>query len=86
MPYEWDETKRRINIRKHGIDFTQVEGFRWETAQIETQVRFGERRYLAYGYIGDRLHALAYVRRNTNIRVVSLRKANDREQDRYDAS
>ena len=41
---------------------------------------------MAYGYIGDRLHALAYVRRNTNIRVVSLRKANDREQDRYDAS
>ena len=41
---------------------------------------------VAYGYIGDRLHALAYVRRDTNIRVVSLRKANDREQGRYDAS
>ncbi len=86
MPYEWDETKRQTNLGKHGIDFEQVEAFEWGTAHVEAQVRFGEQRYLAYGYIGDRLHALAYVTRGSNIRVVSLRKTNPREENRYAAS
>ena len=53
MPYEWDEAKRQANLEKHGAGFEQVEAFRWATAQTEAQMRFGERRYGAYGYIGD---------------------------------
>ena len=25
MKFEWDESKREINIAKHGIDFNQIE-------------------------------------------------------------
>jgi uncharacterized DUF497 family protein len=28
--YEWDEAKRRGNLRKQGVDFAVVEGFLWE--------------------------------------------------------
>jgi len=26
MHYEWDETKRRTNLRKHGVDFADAVG------------------------------------------------------------
>ena len=63
MPYEWDEAKRRGNIAKHGIDFESVHRFDWTTARYEHSVRQGEERVFALGYIGDRLHAVAYVNR-----------------------
>jgi len=25
MEYEWDETKRQLNVRKHGLDFVDVD-------------------------------------------------------------
>ncbi len=86
MPYEWDETKRQTNLEKHGVDFEEVRGFRWETAQIRVQMRFGERRYGAYGYIGDRLHYLVYTMRDGTVRVISLRKTNPGEMRRYAAT
>lgn len=86
MPYEWDETKRQTNLEKHGVDFDQVTEFRWATAQIRAQMRFGEVRYGAYGYIGDRLHYLAYTMRGNTVRVISLRKTNPWEMRRYAAT
>lgn len=40
-------------------------------------------RYPAFGYIGDRLFALAFTPRAEKIHVISLRKANSREVKRY---
>ncbi len=34
MQYEWDEADRQANLKKHGIDFAQVEAFDWSTARI----------------------------------------------------
>ena len=48
--------------------------------------QYAEPRVRAYGYIGNRMHFLVYVRREANIRVISLRKANRREEVRYAAS
>ena len=86
MTSTWDEAKRRTNIGKHGVDFEQARGFRWETAQIDAQMRFGERRYGVYGYIGERLHYLVYTMRGSTMRVISLRKTNRTEENRYAAS
>ena len=58
MPFEWDETKREVNIRKHGVDFVLVEGFNMETAMQVPDLRYDEPRVRAYGYIGDRMHVL----------------------------
>jgi len=27
MSYEWDEQKRQINIKKHGIDFIDIQNY-----------------------------------------------------------
>ena len=85
MPYEWDEAKRQSNIAKHGIDFALIEEFDWATVKEERVVRDGDERIAAFGYIGSRLHMVAYAERGANIRIISLRKANPREMQRYAA-
>ena len=83
MPYEWDEAKRLDSIATRGIDFEVIHRFDWLSARYERSVRHGEERVLALGYIGDRLYAVVYTERGANIRIVSMRKANPREEKRY---
>lgn len=30
MEFEWDEAKRQSNLRKHGLDFAEVDHFDWD--------------------------------------------------------
>lgn len=83
MAYEWDEAKREANRRKHGVDFADAALFEWRTAVVEESSRADEPRYLAIGYIGERLHAVVYTKRGENRRIISMRAASDREEDRY---
>ena len=83
MPYEWDEAKRQINLEIRGIDFEEIERFQWETSLKEEQIRYGERRTLALGYIDNRLHVVVYTARGGNTRIISMRKASPREMRRY---
>lgn len=88
MEYEWDEAKRRGNVAKHGVDFTAAEDFDWRTAIriIDARRSYGEARWKALGLIGTRLHALVFTRRHGRIRVISLRKANNKERKEYEAA
>jgi uncharacterized DUF497 family protein len=81
----WDEDKRRANFEKHGVDFTRVDAFEWDTARVITDERrfYGEPRFIAIGVIRGRLHVLVFTRRGNEIRVISLRKANRREVQKY---
>lgn len=83
--YEWDEAKRRENLRKHGVDFAVVEGFVWEQSIIfeDVRERYLERRWVAFGPIGDRLYALVFTERGDVTRVISLREATKRERKLY---
>lgn len=83
--YDWDEDKRWLNIRNHGIDFAAVYDFEWDTAVtlIDDREDYGEMREVAIGFIGDVLHVLVYTERDQQIRVISLRKANRQERRRY---
>lgn len=81
--YEWDAAKESANLIKHQIDFTPVWTFDWRNAVIEETPRYGELRYRAYGYIGDRLHTVIFTLRNDKCRVISLRKSNPREERQY---
>jgi len=81
--YEWDEAKRFSNITKHHIDFTAAYNFEWETAVRESSDRYGETRYAATGYIGDRLHRVIYTIRGDKRRIISLRKASPKEMRDY---
>lgn len=86
MIYEWDETKRIANLAKHGVDFTLVDDFAWDSALIAPDQRFeyGEARFFAIGWIGKRLHVLVFTPRGESVRVIGLRKANTREVTLYE--
>lgn len=86
MSYEWDETKRIINLQKHGVDFEEVYRFDWDTAitRQDDRQNYGEIRVKAKGFIGGRLHELVFNIRGGNIRIIGLRKANQREVKEYE--
>jgi uncharacterized protein len=62
-----------------------VEGFEFDTALVIIDDRrdYGEVRYRALGMIDHRLHALVFTGRTGKTRVISLRRANDRERRNY---
>jgi len=86
MQYEWDGAKASHNRAVHGVAFGTVEDFDWQSALIleDTRRDYGEQRFLAYGKIARRLHALVFTPRGKAVRVISLRKANSRERKAYD--
>ncbi len=82
--YDRDDNKRRANREKHGIDFTAVYDFDWATASVEQDLRHSEFRFVAYGYIGVRLHVVVYTDRGVRTRIISLRQADPGEVRRYE--
>ena len=85
MKYDWDDNKLALNLKNHKVHFDQAVQFDWSTAIIEPDSRkdYGEPRFQAYGLIGPRLHCLVFTPRQDRIRLISLRKANQREVKRY---
>jgi uncharacterized DUF497 family protein len=86
MEYEWDEEKAKANLAKHKVDFSDATEFNWETA-IETyddRSDYGEGRWIALGFIRDKLYVLVYTLRSDKIRLISLRKATKRERRFYE--
>ena len=81
--YEWDEGKRQSNLYKHGVDFAGIETFDWETALVGRSDRHGEIRFVAIGYIEDRLHQVVFTERGEATRIISLRRASVRERRSY---
>jgi len=88
MRIEYDPAKDAINRAKHGMALADALQFEWETAQIEEDTRhdYGEQRFQATGYIGRRLHVVIFCSRDHAKRIISVRKANPREEKRYAAA
>lgn len=85
-PYQWDETKRAANLSAHKVDFTAIQRFDWETATFAVDRRrsYGEVRIIGVGRIGTRLHVVVFTIRGEFIRLISLRKANQREIEKHE--
>ncbi len=83
MKIEYDPAKNERNIRERGLSFERAGEFDFETATIWDEQRGGEMRRVAAGYLDRRLHILCYKPRAEGIRVISFRKANDREAKKY---
>ena len=86
MPATWDDAKAASNLAKHGVAFEAVAEMDWGSALVVASLRGDEPRLFALGLIGGRLHALVFSVESGAVRVISLRKANNREIIRYEAS
>ncbi len=87
ITFEWDETKNRANVRKHGFDFTEAEEmFRGALlVRPDTREDYGERRWIGIGMVQGRVAFVAFAERpNDTIRIVSLRKADHEERKEYE--
>ena len=85
MPYDWDPAKAASNLAKHGVAFEAVDHLDWETALVRATFHHGtgEPRMTAVGAIGDRLHVVVFSIESPCVRIISLRKANNREIRTY---
>lgn len=85
MDIEWDEAKRKRTLESRGLDFSDVSSVEWADALTVEDKRedYLETRYVTIAPIHKRLCVFAYCWRGEKLRVISLRKANKREQKRY---
>ena len=81
----FDPSKNEWNIRERGLSFELAAEFEFETAHIQIDARqeYGELRHVALGRLHGRLHVLCFAEATDGIRVISFRKANDREVKHY---
>ena len=88
MEITYDLAKNTKNIIERDLPFSKVVDFDWGTAIFKEDSRkeYPERRFVAVGYLDDRLHVLCFSETNLGIRVISFRKANKREEKDYEKS
>ncbi|PTR15401.1 hypothetical protein C8J28_114122 [Cereibacter azotoformans] len=82
---EWDEDKRQATLADRGLDFADVALIDWDAALTleDTRRPYPETRYITVAPIRDRLCVVAWCWRGDVLRVISLRKANAREERKY---
>lgn len=86
MQFEWDEAKNLENIRKHGIDFSDVfEVFENPMlTELDERFDYGEDRWLSIGFLGVGVIVIVWTERQDNlIRIISARRANRYEREKF---
>ena len=84
MRISYDPTKRQKTLDERGLDFESASTvFAGLTLEIQdTRQDYGEMRMICFGMLADRMVVIGYTPRGTTRHIFSMRKANEREQDR----
>jgi len=82
----FDPSKNAKNLSERQLSSTRVIDFDWGGALVKEDVRknYPERRFIAIGYLDKRLHVLCFAETELGIRVISFRKANEKEGKVYE--
>jgi uncharacterized DUF497 family protein len=82
---EFDPAKRRATLDARGMDMADAGEVFFSDQITFADIRFeyGERRFVTIGYLGDRMVVLAWTARGDARRIISMRKANERETKKY---
>ena len=93
MNFDWDNNKNQSNIAKHGISFEEAIAI-FDDPNIvtyeDTRFNYGETRFVSIGQIilvtqeKTVIIVVIHTQRNQTIRLISARKANERERKRYE--
>ena len=86
MIYEWDGAKNRSNFAKHGLSFADAEQVLTGPCVtfVDDRFNYGEERFNTLGLLAGRVVFIAHAPRGDDItRIISMRKANRREQKIY---
>lgn len=85
MKILFDPAKDALNFQKHGVHLAEAEELEWDAALVKQDSRhnYGEARQIGYAPMANRLYCVVFVERGDELRIISLRKANSREVNRY---
>lgn len=85
MEITYDSAKDVVNQAKHGVSLALACQLEWDTlwAEQDSRRNYGESRMIGYVLLGVRLYCVVFTDRGEQRRIISLRKANPREVNRY---
>ena len=87
MPISYAPDKREWTLRERGLDFEDAAAVFTDprsTTLLDDRRDYGEEHYQTFGYMGDRLVMVVWtLRGGDERRIISMRKANEREQARF---
>ncbi|MCJ2036465.1 BrnT family toxin [Methylobacterium sp. J-068] len=85
MPISFDPAKRDRALAERGLDFADAETvFAGPCFSFEDErANYGETRIMTAGLLVGRMVVIVWTPRGADRHVISMRKANDREQARY---
>ncbi|MBF0460656.1 MAG: BrnT family toxin [Magnetococcales bacterium] len=86
MKITYAPAKDLWNTETRQLPFDRAADFQWQDALIMEDLRrpYPERRFVAVGYLDQRLHVLCFTPAEGGIRVIRFRKANRRKARQYD--
>lgn len=85
MQITFDPSKRNAALKERGLDFAAAaEVFAGHTYdRVDDRFDYGEVRIITVGLLAGRMVVLVWTQRGEARHVISMRKANEREQARY---
>lgn len=89
MNFEWDDGKSERCFAERGFDFAYAARAFFDpdrAVSADTRHSYGEERYQMVGLIEQRLFVLVCTQRPGAIRIISARKANQREVKHHEDS
>ena len=89
MKFEWNQSKSDHCFSNRGFDFayaTNVFADPHRMIKLDDRYSYGEDRYQVTGRIEGRLFVVVFTTRGQTIRIISARKANQREVRDYETS
>ena len=87
MQFEWDDGKSDACLMERGFDFEYAAQAFFDPRRLvrpDTRRAYGEDRFQLLGRIAQRVFVVVYTPRPSAVRIISARKANAREVQRYD--
>ena len=85
--YEWDEHKNNSNQERHGIRFEDIIHIFNDPDRldiVDDRKDYGEQRIISFAHTITRvLIAVVHTQRENRVRIISARKANQRERKHY---
>ena len=84
MQVTFDPVKRAKTLAERGLDFADAAiVFEGDTLEVEDDRRdYGEIRMICFGLLAGRMVVVGYTPRGADRHIFSMRKANEREQER----
>lgn len=84
MEFEYDPKKSKSNKQKHGLDFEESKALWLDFNRLEIQARSDdELRFALIAMLNQKLWTAFYTIRENRIRIISVRRSRQEEQELY---